>query len=201
MRKAPTRVLVVATSLVVVAASALRSPLPLSRERVPTIEPDRFTLTKECPPSTMQGQIGDYCTVTSSNVPAISVGTKIFYAHAAGMTSWTATSSSTPGPARPRPVIALSILRPASGGARCQAEPGPSTASVLASMSRTWAGSTGPGTGRTGSARTTTRSSDSGAQGRAPIRPSRRSLNGEAGWARLDSNQGPTDYESAALTN
>ena len=33
MRKAPTRVLVVATSLVVVAASALRSPLPLSRER------------------------------------------------------------------------------------------------------------------------------------------------------------------------
>lgn len=35
----------------------------------------------------MQGQIGDYCTVTSSNVPAIPVGTLIFYAQAAGPTS------------------------------------------------------------------------------------------------------------------
>jgi hypothetical protein len=32
----------------------------------------------------MQGQIGDYCTVTSSNVPAIPVGTNIFYMQAAG---------------------------------------------------------------------------------------------------------------------
>ena len=35
----------------------------------------------------MQGQIGDYCTVTSSNVAAIPAGTKIFYAQAAGPTS------------------------------------------------------------------------------------------------------------------
>jgi hypothetical protein len=44
-------------------------------------------LTKECPTSEYQGQIGGYCTVTSSNVAAITVGTKIFYAQAAGPTS------------------------------------------------------------------------------------------------------------------
>jgi hypothetical protein len=35
----------------------------------------------------MQGGIGDYCTVTSSNVPAIPVGTNIFYMQAAGPAS------------------------------------------------------------------------------------------------------------------
>jgi hypothetical protein len=40
-------------------------------------------LTKTCPPSTYQGQIGGYCTVTSSNVARIPAGTKIFYAQAA----------------------------------------------------------------------------------------------------------------------
>ena len=85
----------------------------------------------------MQGQIGDYCTVTSSNVAAIPAGTKIFYAQAAGRRPrWTVTSSSTPGPATPRPVIAHSILRPASG--QCTLSGGTrrlSTASVLVSMS------------------------------------------------------------------
>ena len=87
MRKAPTRVLVVATSLVVVAASALAVTASAQSGAGANHRARPFHLTKECPPSTMQGQIGDYCTVTSSNVPAISVGTKIFYAHAAGMTS------------------------------------------------------------------------------------------------------------------
>ncbi|HTE66609.1 MAG TPA: hypothetical protein VK736_10180 [Candidatus Binatia bacterium] len=86
MRKAPTRVLVVATSLVVVAASAL-AVTASAQSGAANHRTRPFHLTKECPPSTMQGQIGDYCTVTSSNVPAISVGTKIFYAQAAGMTS------------------------------------------------------------------------------------------------------------------
>jgi hypothetical protein len=42
-------------------------------------------LTKEC--SQYTGGIGSYCTVTSSNVAAITVGTTIFYAQAAGPTS------------------------------------------------------------------------------------------------------------------
>ena len=49
---------------------------------------------------------------------------------------WTATSSSTSGPATPRPVTARSIFRPASGSARSPAGRGRSTASVPASTSR-----------------------------------------------------------------
>ena len=87
MRKAPTRVLVAATSLVVVAASVLAVTASAQSGARANHQTRPFHLTKECPPSTMQGEIGDYCTVTSSNVPAIRVGTKIFYAQAAGLTS------------------------------------------------------------------------------------------------------------------
>jgi hypothetical protein len=87
MRKAPTRVLVVAASLAVVAASVL-AVTASAQSGARANHPARpLHLTKECPPSTMQGQIGDYCTVTSSNVARIPVGTKIFYAQAAGSTS------------------------------------------------------------------------------------------------------------------
>jgi hypothetical protein len=84
--RVPKRFLVVAASLPVVVASVLAvTASAQSGAANHRIRP--FHLTKECPPSTMQGQIGDYCTVTSSNVPAIRVGTKIFYAQAAGPTS------------------------------------------------------------------------------------------------------------------
>lgn len=84
MRKAPTRVLVVATSLVVVAASVLAVTASAQSGARANHRARPFHLTKECPPSQYQGQIGGYCTVTSSNVAAITVGTKIFYAQAAG---------------------------------------------------------------------------------------------------------------------
>ena len=89
MRKAPTRVLVVATSLVVVAASvlAVTASAQSGAGASANHRTRPFHLTKECPPETMQGQIGDYCTVTSSNVAAIPAGTMIFYAQAAGPTS------------------------------------------------------------------------------------------------------------------
>jgi hypothetical protein len=87
MRKAPTRVLLVATSLVVVATSVLAVTASAQSRAGANHRAQPFHLTKECPPSTMQGQIGDYCTVTSSNVAAIPVGTLIFYAQAAGPTS------------------------------------------------------------------------------------------------------------------
>jgi hypothetical protein len=87
MHRAPTRVLVVATSLVVVAASVLA----VTASAQPGVRANHrarpFHLTKECPPSQYRGQIGGYCTVTSSNVAAIGVGTKIFYAQAASPTS------------------------------------------------------------------------------------------------------------------
>ena len=87
MRKPPTRVLVVATSLVVVAASVLAVTASAQSGARANHRARPLHLTKECPPSQYQGQIGGYCTVTSSNVAAITVGTKIFYAQAAGPTS------------------------------------------------------------------------------------------------------------------
>jgi len=87
MRKAPTRVLVVATSLVVVAASVLAVTASAQSGARANHQGRPFHLTKECPPSQYQGQIGGYCTVTSSNLAPITVGSKIFYAQAAGPTS------------------------------------------------------------------------------------------------------------------
>ena len=40
-------------------------------------------VTKTCPPSTYTGAAGDFCTITSSNVPGIEVGTRVVYAQAA----------------------------------------------------------------------------------------------------------------------
>ncbi len=87
MRRVPIRVLVVATSLVAVAATVLAvtaSAQPGARAHHGARP---FHLTKTCPPPGMQGQIGGYCTVTSSNVAGIRVGSRIFYAQAAGQTS------------------------------------------------------------------------------------------------------------------
>ena len=80
MRKTPTRVLVAATSLLVVAASVLAvtasAQSGAGQPSNPTVPFD------EGVPLDYYGGIGAYCTVTSSNVPAIRVGTKIFYAQA-----------------------------------------------------------------------------------------------------------------------
>ena len=40
-------------------------------------------VTKTCPPSTYTGAAGDFCTVTSSNVREIEVGSRVVYAQAA----------------------------------------------------------------------------------------------------------------------
>jgi hypothetical protein len=88
MRKftAPTRGLLAAFSLFVVAGSILAvtasaQPGSQSHQRSRPLH-----VTKTCPPETAKGQIGSYCTVTSSNVPALKVGTKIFYMQARGET-------------------------------------------------------------------------------------------------------------------
>jgi hypothetical protein len=70
--------LVVAASVLAVTASAQPGSRSNDRNRP-------FHLTKEC--SEYAGGIGSYCTVTSSNVAAITVGTRIFYAQAADPTS------------------------------------------------------------------------------------------------------------------
>ena len=40
-------------------------------------------VTKTCPPSTYTGAAGDFCTITSSNVTEIEVGSRVVYAQAA----------------------------------------------------------------------------------------------------------------------
>jgi hypothetical protein len=73
-----TRFLVVAASLLVVSASVLAvtaSAQPNHRNRA-------LHLTKNC--GDYDFGIGAYCTVTTSNVPAIPAGTRIFYAQAPG---------------------------------------------------------------------------------------------------------------------
>jgi len=83
--RAPTRVLVVAVSLLVVAASVLAVTASAQSGSQPNHRTRPFHLTKNCRDYSFG--IGGYCTVTSANVAAIPIGTKIFYAQAAGPTS------------------------------------------------------------------------------------------------------------------
>ena len=83
--RAPTRVLVVAVSLLVVVTSVLAVTASAQSGSRSDHRNRPFHLTKEC--SEFSGGIGSYCTVTSSNVAAITVGTRIFYAQAAGSSS------------------------------------------------------------------------------------------------------------------
>lgn len=84
MLRVPTRAVVVA-ALIVVAASVLT----VTASAQPGLRANHgarpFHLTKNC--IDYLGQIGDYCTVTSSNLPAIGPGARIFYMQAAGPAS------------------------------------------------------------------------------------------------------------------
>lgn len=81
MLRTPTRIAVVAASLLVVAASVLAVAASAQSGSRADHRWRPFHLTKEC--SQHSGGIGAYCTVTSSNLRAIRVGTRIFYAQAA----------------------------------------------------------------------------------------------------------------------
>ena len=152
MRKTPTRVLVVAISLVAVAASVLA--VTASAQSGAANHGTRpLHLTKTCPPSQMQGQIGGYCTVTSSNVPGIRVGTNIFYAQAAGLTSLDSDVILYAGPGNT--ATGHCALDFGTGLGRCTLSGG--TRRLRGIRARVdvshLAGMTGPGTGRTGSGR------------------------------------------------
>jgi hypothetical protein len=82
--KAPTRVFMVAVSLLV-AASVLAVSASARSGSQPNHPTRPLHVTKEC--SEYAGGIGSYCTITSSNVAAITVGSKVFYAQAPGPTS------------------------------------------------------------------------------------------------------------------
>lgn len=65
-----------AVSGVAAAASAASSP-----------RSGELHVEKGCPPPGFTGQANDFCTITSSNIKAIEVGSRVVYASAAGPTS------------------------------------------------------------------------------------------------------------------
>ena len=83
--RVPTRVLVAAVALLVAAVSLLAVTASAQSGSRSSHRNRPFHLTKNC--RDYGGGIGSYCTVTSANVAAITVGTKIFYAQAADPTS------------------------------------------------------------------------------------------------------------------
>jgi hypothetical protein len=46
-------------------------------------------VTKDCPPHDYQGRAGDFCTIISSNVDAIEVGSRVVYAQALDFSTYT----------------------------------------------------------------------------------------------------------------
>jgi hypothetical protein len=109
-------------------------------------------VTKEC--SAYTGLAGSFCTITSSNVKAIEVGSRVVYAQAAGATSLDSdVVLDTPGPGN-NTAFGHCALDFATGLGLCTFSGGTGKFSWFdARMSRTWAGPTGPGTGRTASFR------------------------------------------------
>jgi hypothetical protein len=83
-RRTTTRVLVAAASLAAVAAAILAVAASAQPGQRPNHPVRPFHLTKNC--AHYFGGIGDYCTVTSSNLPALA-GAAIFYMQEASATS------------------------------------------------------------------------------------------------------------------
>ncbi len=71
----PTRLLVASAAIISVAALALVPAVSASSPRTGALH-----LTKEC--SNYTGAAGDYCTIVSSNVNAIKVGSRVYYLEA-----------------------------------------------------------------------------------------------------------------------
>ena len=80
----PASVLVVAAAVFSLAALAFSASAASSQNRSPRAT-KAFHATKDC--SGFTGLVGAYCTIRSSNVKALKVGSKIFYVQVAGKTA------------------------------------------------------------------------------------------------------------------
>ena len=97
MKRSIVLVLLVAATAVVATAGAAMQSKPRS---------GALHVTKEC--SDYHGEVGQFCTITSSNVEAIKPGMRVVYLAAPGAACWTPTSSSRPGTAAPRSATSCS---------------------------------------------------------------------------------------------
>ena len=84
--RTPTRLLLVAATILSVAALAVAIAPSVSASSVSVASPRSGDLhvTKEC--SQYTGQADSFCTITSSNLNAIEVGSRVVYLEAAGST-------------------------------------------------------------------------------------------------------------------
>ena len=80
----PKSVLGLATAVALLAALGFSVTAASSQNQAPRVT-KAFHATKDC--SGMTGLVGAYCTIRSSNVEALKVGSKIFYAQEAGKTA------------------------------------------------------------------------------------------------------------------
>jgi hypothetical protein len=80
----PANVLVGAAAVFSLAALAFSASAASSQDRSPRVT-KAFHATKDC--SGFTGLVGAYCTIRSSNVPALKVGSKIFYVQVASKTT------------------------------------------------------------------------------------------------------------------
>ena len=83
-KRSPTRFLVLTVGALALAALVLFVSAASSQTRAPRAT-KAFHLTKDCSGNT--GLIGAYCTIRSSNVKALKVGSKIFYFQKEGKTA------------------------------------------------------------------------------------------------------------------
>lgn len=79
----PASILFVAAAVFSLAALAFSASAASSQNRAPRAK--AFHATKDC--SGFTGLVGAYCTIRSSNVKALKVGSKIFYVQVAGKTA------------------------------------------------------------------------------------------------------------------
>ena len=138
--------------VLLLAALAFSSSAASSQDRSPR-ETKAFHATKDC--SGFTGLVGAYCTIRSSNVKALKVGSKIFYFQVAGKTALDSDTVIYVSAAASQPAIASFVSRPGSDCARSRTarERSPGSVSVCVSRPMRRSRSCGTGTGRTASVR------------------------------------------------
>ena len=118
----PKSVLALATGVVLLAALVLFVSAAFSQTRAPRAT-KAFHVTKDC--SGYKGVAGNFCTIRSSNVKALKVGSKIFYMQAGGKTALNSDTAIYAGPGN----IAAGhcLLRFATGVGLCTISDGTGT--------------------------------------------------------------------------
>jgi hypothetical protein len=129
-KRSPKSVLGLASGVALLAALGVFVSAASSQNQVRTTKP--FHLTKDC--SGSKGVAGNFCTIRTSNVKALKVGSKIFYLQASGKTALNSDTAIYAGPGN----IAAGhcLLRFATGVGLCTISDGTGTLAGLQARAR-----------------------------------------------------------------